>query len=515
MVFDRLTLRHGLSACLAGLFLTAGILPLAAQKAQDTLRVVAPWEYTSNEPDDTGYILARMGIAETLVQVEPDGKLVGGVAERWAIDEDRLTWRFAIRAGRSFHDGTPVTAQNVAESLKKAFIGESLSAVPLESVSAQGDHVVIRTKTPFSTLPAFLVDYASVILAPSAYDAQGKVQKIVATGPYRLAKIEGKTVLELERFEAYGGAKPAISKARYMAVVNGDTRANIAVAGDADLVYTLAPTAISRINTAQHMAVESLTIPRIRPISFNSALPQFDDARVRQAISKAIDRNGIAAAILRHPESSATQLLPPILSDWHNKNLAPLSHDVAGAKRLLDEAGWIVGSDDIRVKNGVRLAAKMLVPSNRPEMPAMATAIQAQLRQIGMDLSLDVAPSSATPGAIKDGTMQMAFISRTYVNVPDVIATIIPDFTSERSNWGSMNWSGRNKMKQLTDEYVASFDEPRKAALRKDITALLHAEAPVIPVSWTQHTVAVSGNLKTMPIDPYEMRYLIDRAIWK
>jgi peptide/nickel transport system substrate-binding protein len=511
MRFSRRRL-HQAALALAALSLSPAAF---AQQGEAVLRVVAPWEYTSNDPTDIGYILTRVNVAETMVQVAPDGSLLGGVAERWSIDADRLTWRFKLRAGAVFHDGSPVTAQAVADSLQRSFKGESLSAVPFESVSADGGDVVIRTKTPFSVLPAFLVDYASIILAPAAYGASGKVEKVIATGPYRITAIDGSTTIELERFEGYVGAKPPIRKARYTAVANGETRANIAIAGDADMVFTLAPTALQRINSAGQMKVESLTIPRIRPIAFNSGLPQFSDVRVRRAISMAIDRAGIAASILRHPGSTATQLMPPLLSEWHNPSLPALRHDPGAARKLLDEAGWVVGADGVRSKDGVRLAAKLLTIANRPELPVMAAAIQAQLKQVGMEMTIEAGPGANIPAAIKDGSMQMTMFARTYVNVPEVIATILPDFTRERSNWGTMNWPGRDRVKPLADEYVANFDPARKATIRAEITKIIHEEAPVIPVSWFEHTVAVSNRLANVIIDPYEMRYMLDRMSLK
>jgi peptide/nickel transport system substrate-binding protein len=505
--------RRLLLAC--ALSLPLGASPAFAQQSEAVLRVVAPWEYTSNDPADIGYILTRMGVAETLVQVEPEGQLVGGVAQRWSLSDDKLTWRFTLRPDTTFHDGTPVTASAVAASLKQAFIGESLAAVPLDTVTVDGADVLVRTKTPFSPLPAFLCDYASIVLAPSAYGADGKVVKIVATGPYRLTGVDGKTTLDLERFDSFSRMKPAIAKVRYTAVVNGDTRANIAIAGDADLVYTLAPTATPRINAAGQMKVESLTIPRIRALFFDDGLPQFADVRVRRAIALAVDRDGIAKAILRHPESSASQLLPPILSGWHRRDLPAIAHDPAAARKLLDEAGWTAGADGVRARDGVRLAAKLLTLANRPELPVMAAAIQAQLRQIGMDVAIEVGPGNSVPAAIKDGTMQMTLVSRTYVNVPEPIATIIPDFTRERSVWASVRWDGRDRMKALTDAYLASFDEARKDELRGQIVRLLHDGMPVVPVSWTEHTVAVSGRLRNVAIDPYEMRYLVERMAFK
>jgi peptide/nickel transport system substrate-binding protein len=474
----------------------------SAQRNEPVLRVVAPWEYTSNAPTDIGYILTRMQVAEGLVGVEPDGRLVGLVAQSWAVDEDRLTWRFRIRAGARFHDGTNITPEAAARSLRSAFAGESLSNVPLDDVTHTEDAVVIRTKAPFAPLPAFLVDYAAVILAPAAYGADGKVARIIGTGPFALTRVEGRTVLELDRFDGYWGATPAI------------TKANIAVAGDADLVFTLAPAAVPRINAGGQMRVESATIPRIRFMTMNLGLPQFSDLRVRRAISLALDRAGIAASILRHPPSAATQLLPPVLADWHNPDLAPLATDVAAARRLLDEAGWVPGPDGIRAKGGVRLEATLMTLANRPELPVMATAIQAQLRAIGMAITISAGQPASIPAAVRDGTMQMTMFARTYVNVPDPIGTIIPDFTRERSVWGTLNWEGRERMRALTDEYVTSFDAARNAALRREITRLIHDEMPVIPVSWFEHTVAISNRVRGAAIDPFEMRYMLDRVSW-
>jgi peptide/nickel transport system substrate-binding protein len=506
-----LTRRSALALAASATALAGSPSLLRAQEA-GVLRVASPWEWTSNEPTDTGYIMARMQIAETLVMVEPDGKLVGGVAESWTVSEDKLTWRFKIRPGVVFHDGSPVTAAAAAASLKLSLAGESMQQIPVDQLSAEGDTLVLKTKTPFSHLPAVLVDYASVILAPASWGADGKVTKVIATGPFRITAIDGKTVIELERFDRYWGEKPKVARARYTAIPNGDTRTNVAIAGDQDIIFTTVPAATPRIDAAGQMKVESLTIPRMRIMAFNSGLPQFADVRVRRAINMAIDRKGIATAVLRHPGSAATQLLPAAVPAWHDASLPAYPFDVAGANVLLDQAGWAKGADGVRAKDGVRLAATMLTIANRPELTVMGTAMQAQLKAIGMELAVEPGQSSAVPAAIQAGTMQMTMFARTYVNVPEVIATIIPDFTRERSTWGTLNWPGRDRVKVLTDEYVQSFDDARKAALRKEILKIIQDEVPVAAVAWFEHTVAVNKRVKGLVIDPFEMRYMLQKV---
>ncbi len=508
MTANILSRRSALALAASATALAAFPTVPSAQEA-GVLRVAAPWEWSSNEPTDTGYIMARMQIAETLVMVEPDGRLVGGLAESWSVSDDKLTWRFKIRSGVVFHDGTPVTAEAAAASLKRSLTGESMQQIPVDQLTTEGDVMVLRTKTPFSHLPAVLVDWASVILAPGSWGADGKVARVLGTGPFRITAIDGKTVIELERFDRYWGEKPKVARARYTAIPNGDTRTNVAIAGDQDIIFTTVPAATPRIDAAGQMKVESLTIPRVRVMAFNSGSPQFSDVRVRRAINMAIDRKGIASAVLRHPPSAATQLLPAAVPAWHDASLPAYPFDPAGANALLDQAGWSRGADGVRVKDGARLSAKVLTIANRPELAVMATAMQAQLKAIGMELTIEPGPAANVPAAIRDGTMQMTMFARTYVNVPEVIATIIPDFTRERSTWGTLNWSGRDRMKVLTDEYVQSFDETRKAQLRKDILKLIHDEVPVAAVSWFEHTVAVNRRVKGLVIDPFEMRYML------
>ena len=129
---------------LAGAACATGVLASAAPSRAEpgVLRVASPWEWTSSEPSDTGYLMSRLQIAETLVMVEPDGRLVGGLAESWTVGEDKLTWRFRIRPGVLFHDGTQVTAEAVAGSLRRTLAGESMQQIPVDRLEA-GDGSVL------------------------------------------------------------------------------------------------------------------------------------------------------------------------------------------------------------------------------------------------------------------------------------------------------------------------------------------------------------------------------------
>ena len=500
-----------------GLLATPAILLAGpARAAEDALRVVSPWEFDDPDPIQTGYILRRIGVAETLVGVQPDGSLTGLLAESWAVDPDRLTWRFRLRDAR-FHDGAPVTAAHVVWTLQRVREqAESLSAIPIDSIVADGDRgVVIRTRTPFAPLPGYLTDYAGAVLAPSAYDAAGKPQRPIGTGPYRVTDIGGARSIAATVFPGYWGAQPAISKIAYNAVVLGDTRASMAEAGDVDVAFTLLPEAARRIEAAGRGRILRLTTARARMIIMNLALPQFSDLRVRRAMSLALDRDGIAAAILRDPASSASQLLPPGLEDWHDPALPSLHRDVAEARRLLADAGWAAAADGVLQKSGVRLAASMLVPANRPELPLMAQAVQAQLRAVGIAIEVRPGPPGAAPGAIRDGSLQTALLSRTYVNVPDPVGTMLPDFTGTHQVWASPGFANAD-MERAVQAYIQGFDEQRLSGLRKRMVAILQDQLPVIPVAWSELNMFVSPRVApaSAVLDPYEQSYRLPAMRW-
>jgi len=483
-------------------------------QANRVLQVIAPWQVTSLEPSDTGYIATRMGIAQTVVSAEPDGKLVGLAASDWTVSDDRLTWRFNVRAGLRFHDGTPVTAADLIAAVERGRAGgETLRAVPITHMAAEGDTMVIRTATPFAPLPAFLSDSTAIVLAPASFGPDGKARAWIGTGPYRMTAQDGDRTIDVTASDT-AAPRPNITRARYIAAPQGETRAAMAEAGDADLAFTLLPAAAARITASGRATVISMTIPRARVMPLNVGLPIFADVRVRQAISLGIDRAGIATAILRHPGSAATQLLPPILADWHNPALPPLSYDLARARTLLAEAGWAPGAGGVLHKDGVPFRFTLLVLANRPELPPMAAAIQAQLKPLGIEVEIRTGPSSIVPQAHRDGTFQAGLVGRTFVNVPDPIGTILPDYTRDATVWATSGWINR-EIRELVPQYIASFDEVLRAGLRRRITEILQVELPVVPVSWFEHTVAVSSRLKQpITVDPFELRYLIERMAW-
>ncbi len=498
-----------LSASVGALIIALGMSgPARAASEAEVFRVVAPFEIKGIEPSTAGDLFLRMGVAETLVEADENGNPLPALAERWEVSDDGKVWRLFVRPGVVFHDGSKLTADSVAHALNVARgrSGGLLAKAPVADIAAQGDVVVVTLKQPFAPLLAFLAHNTVQILAPASYAADDTVTSVIGTGPFRLGALEPPLKFSVTRFDGYWGDKPAIAQAHYLAAGRGETRALMAESGDADYVLNLDPASRVRLEKGGKVDVLSVAIPRTVLLKVNAGHAAFKDIATRQALSAAIDREGIASAILRLPDAGATQLFPPSVGTWHNKDVAPLTYDVGRAKALLAEAGWTPGSDGVLERGGTRFAVTLTTYPDRPELPLIAAVLQEQLREVGIAVTINSTNSSEIPAKHQDGTLELGLVARNFALVPDPIGTILQDYPPEGGDWGSLNWSNA-EFNAAIEALARTADVAEGQALRQKAVGILQAELPVIPVAWYQQTAAVSKKVEGARLDPFERSF--------
>lgn len=505
-------------AVLLGSLLPLHATPAAAAGPDATLEVVAPWEINGLQPASSGFVFQRMQVAETLVEVDREGALTGGLAQRWQVSDDGLQWRFTLRAGARFHDGQPVTAQAVLPSLKAARIDPAaLSLAPVERIEApDAQTVLIVLKHRHAALPALLAHSSTIILSPTSFDADGKVRKLVATGPFEIESVTPPQQMRVRRFARYDGQQPAIARAHYLAAGRAETRALMAESGQADLAFTLDPASLQRIRGRKALTVLSTTLPRTTILKLNAGLPGLKDERVRQALSLAIDRKGIATALLRDPGLAASQLFPPDMPAWHDAGLAPLRFDLPAAERLLADAGW--KKDEAgTLRNGAGEALTLTISTfpDRPELPQIATALQAQWRRLGIAVKVDIGNSGDIPLKHRDGSLQVGLAARNYGNVADPIGAIAQDFSPQGGDWGAMNWHDAALDKAIDGLLTGTLDQQATQTARRLVSQVLQQQLPVIPVSWYRQQLVVGRRVSGASIDPLERSYRLTDLQWR
>ncbi|MCG6111256.1 MAG: ABC transporter substrate-binding protein [Paracoccus sp.] len=493
-------------------FLTLTLAALIASPALATegvLDVVAPFEIKGADPSTSGNIMIKMELAETLVNADPDGRLTPGLATEWSVSDDGLSWLFRLRPGVTFHDGTPLTAQAVADALAHARAKPGLlDTAPITAIAPDGDDLRITLSQPFAPLPAFLSEYRALIYAPAAYDAQGNATQVIGTGPYRLTNMQEPLRLEAERFDGYWGQPARVAQVTYQAVGRAETRALLAESGDADYVFNLDPASVARLSGVAGVEVLSVPVPRSLLVKVNAGHPALSDPQARRALSLAIDRQGLAQAILRYP-TGADQLFPPSVADWHVEGLEPLAHDPEAARAILADLGWQPGPDGILTRDGERFALTLTTYPDRPELPLSAAVIQQMLAQIGVEVTIDSTNSSEIPVRHADGTLDLALLARNFALVPDPIGTILTDY-APGGDWGAMGWRNDAFTALIRDLAAGQGGQDQ----RDQAMAMLQADLPVIPVAWYQQTAAVSTGVSGAVIDPFERTIGLSQMDW-
>lgn len=307
--------RTALFCAASALLLTACGNDKPAEPAQNTdkaLTVVTPWEITNADPSTSGFVYQRLGIGETLVDVDEKGNLVPTLAESWQTTDNGKTWTFKLRQNVKFHDGTPMTAKEVANSLTIALKKPTaLESANIQSIKATDDGTIeIVLAEPLSTLPSYLTHASAIILAPSSFDDKGQATNIIATGAYKADKIEPPQKLEQSAYGDYWGQKAHIQRITYLANSRSETRTLLAEGNDYHLVYTLDSASLKRLQNNPDLQVKTQTLARTIAIKMNIANPLFADKTTRQALSDAIDRSAIAQSVLRIGDAGANELLP-------------------------------------------------------------------------------------------------------------------------------------------------------------------------------------------------------------
>jgi peptide/nickel transport system substrate-binding protein len=386
----------GLVICLALL----GVIPAGCvgQQAEE-VKVEVPQELAIAVVRDIGghkdFGVWRAHIFETLVGVAPGAmKPEPMLATHWEISEDGLTWTFHLREGVKFHDGTPFNADAVKFSLER-ILERSASAqgiLKIEAIEIIDDHTLKITNTePWAAFPAHLAHGLGYIVSPAAVDQEGDITEPIGTGPFKLHEHLPEERVVVVRNEDHWRGLPKLERITFVVIPDHHTRIMALEAGEVDVIQFVPEGEVARLDA--HPEITVLTTPAVRThfLVFNAEAEPFDDVLVRQAVDYAIDQGALVKHILDGVGVPARGAISPAIR-WsiHDELPEPrYNPDRAGA--LLAEAGWEdADGDGILDKNGKPFSITLLLTGLRPQWPPMAEAIQAQLREVGIDVELKV-----------------------------------------------------------------------------------------------------------------------------
>lgn len=353
------------------------------------------------------------------------GEIVPWLATDWSVSKDSRVFTFHLRRGVTFSDGAPVDAAAVKANLEgivKLGARASLGAgylEGLESVQAPDSHtVIVSFKAPnaqflqaTSTMSLGLLSPATLAESPEER-CQGR---LVGSGPFVLASFVHNKAVRLKRRDDYAWpsslathrGRAYLAGIDYLVIPESGVRTGSLLSGQLDVNTNVLP--------QDEPVLLSRGLPilaRANPGIVYSLFPNVNDPVLREqavriAINKAIDRAQLKAIISRYqaPATAALAKTTPLYTDY-----SPLlAFDPQGSRKLLDDAGWKVGGDGIRVRNGQRLAVRLSYWQATP----FIELVQQQLRAVGIDLQLNRTTISQVSAMQASGTMPLQFFNLT------------------------------------------------------------------------------------------------------
>ncbi|MBR4455878.1 MAG: ABC transporter substrate-binding protein [Solobacterium sp.] len=401
--------RFSLSLCLA-IALLAGCTGSGAQTQngpaaseatalKKTLRIgdttfnAENWEETI-DPHTTynGWPCLRYGVGETLVHYTDTMELEPWLAESWENDGG-LVWTITLREGIKFSSGRAMDGEAVKQCLEHLL--EHHDRAPgdtkITDIQADGMVVTVTTSEPVPALMNYLGDPYGCMIDVDASDFETGI--VIGTGPYRAVELVTDDHLTLEPNELYWNGKPKLDQLTIRTLSNGDTLAAALKAGDIDAAYGMAYEAYPDFENANY---QFSAIPTSRAFfgSMNMTSPVMQEDAVRTAIAMGIDKDGFVKTLLEGHGSVANGAFPDGFSTFGGEHVRTEHYDPEGARFILEEAGWKdLDGDGIREKDGTKLVIRWLTYPSRQELPLLAEAAQASLKEIGVEVDINNTPN--------------------------------------------------------------------------------------------------------------------------
>lgn len=368
-----------------------------------TFRQVLGLEIPSFHPyrDQVAAVYSTL-LYDSLVNVTPENKVVSGLAAKWSATTTSA--EFTLRDDVTCSDGTPLRPADVANALNHQrdpvlapAAAAALATVPAFSANADDTTrtVTIRMAAPYSFIVRLLG--TRPIVCPKGIADPASFEKASAgTGPYVLSHYTSGGPYRLEVRTGYrwgpDGARtdePGVPIAIVLSVVPSPaTAANQLIAGDVDAFYTPDPDSVR----APGPDVTRLEVPAVTGMgSFNQRSGRATaDPLVRKALLTAIDTGQAAAVATGGKGRPARTLMSPAAfcaGDTVSANRP--GHDLAAAARLLDEAGWVPGTDGVRVREGKRLRLKVVTFATSAQLRATAEFLAGEWKKLGAEAVVD------------------------------------------------------------------------------------------------------------------------------
>lgn len=310
-----------LSLCLAALLWSGAA---GAAKPPGPTLVIGVGRDFYDGPDSRAFLHGSTNTWEALTYLDENLRARPWLAESWRVQDSGRTWIFRLRPGVRFHDGSLLTAREAAASVER--IRRSPKYDPagvfrdVVSIQAHGRReVVFRLKNPcpcFANLAAY---YSTPIIKPAVFDGQGRITRLIATGPFKVERISRGDSIELSAFDGYWGAKPVYRRVIFRTILDAQTRAMALMAGEVDAVADVGgvlPEQAQELESAPGVILKRRETAVTHYLFFNCRQAPFSQARARLWLAGLLDRPRMVRILTQGAGATALDPYSPLAQDW-------------------------------------------------------------------------------------------------------------------------------------------------------------------------------------------------------
>jgi len=420
-----------------------------------------------------------------------------------------VTW--TLRAGVRWHDGTPFTSADVK------FTVDAINSPAYNPESTDGFDRITSVDTPD---PVTAVVHYKEIYAP--YDIQfirGTLPKHVldgrdidraqdynraplGTGPYRVAEWKAGEYIRLERVPHYwrGDAFPRIRQLLFKFIPNTNTRINQLKSGEVHASALVPWDKYREIAAIPWLTVHRTPGNAYEHVTLNErTVPAFADVRVRRALLYALDRELYVKTILDGLAPVAHGPIQPV--SWaYTEKVATYAFDPAKARALLDEAGWHVGAGGIRARDGRPLAFTLITQAGFTVRESVAQAIQRQLRDVGVDVKVELHDGTALSALWFEGRFDAMLHWWQMPSDPELTTFFAADRTPPAGR--NINYFKDDELTKLLYESDRTVDRDARKRLLDRAQAIVADQVPELPLYNVTKLDAVPASLQHFKGNP-------------
>lgn len=490
----------------AGFFLVE-VASAAPTPKKDTLTVVITDDIGTLDPNDNvgfSHHQVTRQIYETLVVRDKNGKLVPWLAESWKY-ENPETLIIKIRKGVKFHNGEELKAGDVLFTFKRMANDNSTGLINVNRIDLQKSAVVddytlkIVTKGVYVTQMAMLENPLACIINEKAYNnSNGDFNKApIGTGPYKfVSRVSGSSVTLVANEKYWIKNQPYVKNVLFRVISDSSSRAVEAETGGADIIVDIGANDVERVKELKNVKLVSGSGMNTSYICFNTAKKPLDNIKVREAIWYAVDvptaikiAYGNFGKLADGFVSPGVEGRHPDLRKWFVKR------DINKAKQLLSEAGY---------KNGLTLHISC-ENSNQQRMD-FCEAIQAQLKEAGINLVLDFMEVNAWVQKVTNGEAELAVYGFTASS--GEAGRIMIRFMKGMGESRIFNWY-EDKYQETADKAFKTLDTKERNKLFYKCQEILMAARIALPIWHKELNAATQKDVKGFRLTTtYEHHYL-------